>query len=217
MDTLPPDDVMAAQCRRPHGDLATTISASMSKGNAALILQTYQLPELAHDAQVLEVGIGNGQHFPTLFARIPHGHLTGVDYSAEMVSETQARHADRLQQGNLHVEEGTLGALPLAEHSMDAVFSINTLYFWDDPEACLQDLYRVIRPGGTLNLGIRTRAAMATIPFTRLGFQCYERDEAISLVESQQRFELARLEYTPDSQGQFAAMDALSLCFRRLP
>jgi ubiquinone/menaquinone biosynthesis C-methylase UbiE len=217
MDTLPPDEIMAAQCRRPHGELASTISASMSKGNAALILQTYQLPELAPDAQVLELGMGNGQHFPVLFERIPHGHLSGFDYSPEMVAEARTVNAQWLAQERLSLHEGRLGNLPLADQSMDAIFSINTLYFWDEPQACLADIYRILRPGGTLNLGIRTRTSMAKISFTRLGFQCYERDEAIALVESQQHFQLIRLDYSPDSHGQFAAMDALSLCFRRLP
>lgn len=217
METMPPDEVMAAQCRRPNGDFAPTIAASMSKGNAAIILQTYQLPELPPDAQVLEIGMGNGQHFPVLFERIPQGHLTGFDYSPEMVAEAREVNAEWLAQGRLNLQEGVLGNLPLADQSIDAVFSINTLYFWDDPESCLQDLYRLIRPGGTLNIGIRTRAAMEKIPFTRIGFHCYERDEAIALIESQQRFQLLRLQYNPDSHGQFSAMDALSLCFRRQP
>ncbi len=215
MTEKPSDEVMAAQCRKPHGEMSSTVAANMAKGNAAVIVQTYQLPELAPDAQVLEIGMGDGAHFDSLLARIPQGHLTGVDYSDEMVNQAESINAQALAAGQLTLKTGILGQLPLADHSVDAVFSINTLYFWDDPEACIQDLYRVIRPGGTLNLGIRTKDVMDKISFTRLGFHNYGRDEAIALLESKQRFQLLRLDYRPETQGQFATVDALSLCFQR--
>jgi SAM-dependent methyltransferase len=50
----------------------------------------------------------------------------------------------------LHYGDGT--SLPAAEHSLDAVIGVHTIYFWPDPAATLGDIARAARPGGRLLL-----------------------------------------------------------------
>ena len=61
-------------------------------------------------------------------------------------------------------------ALPLADHSLDAAMTVNTVYFVNDLGAVCMELARVLRPGGRLVIGIGDSDFMARLPFTRYGF-----------------------------------------------
>ena len=56
--------------------------------------------------------------------------------------------------------------LPLEEESFDKVFSVNTIYFWEDPSHMLSELARVLRPEGRLVLGLGLKSYMMKLIFT---------------------------------------------------
>jgi len=43
--------------------------------------------------------------------------------------------------------------MPLPSESVDLVFSRGSIFFWDDPAQGLQEVYRVLRPGGEAMIG----------------------------------------------------------------
>jgi len=191
-----PDALIAAQLRKPHGEWAAEVGQAMNQSNALLIRQTYALlPTLPEAAQLLEIGFGNGAFFGELIRRVPAGRVFGLDYSAEMVAEASVRHAQALAHGRLVLHEGQLPGMPYADQSMDAIISINTLYFWDQPAACLADLRRVLKPQGSLLLGFATRERAQELPFVKYGFQLYSQAELGQLLQTQ-GFELVDSAYS---------------------
>ncbi|MGQ9574792.1 MAG: class I SAM-dependent methyltransferase [Thermoguttaceae bacterium] len=48
---------------------------------------------------------------------------------------------------------GRAEALPLPDNSVDLVVSRGSIFFWDDPVKGLQEVYRVLRPGGKAYIG----------------------------------------------------------------
>ena len=51
---------------------------------------------------------------------------------------------------------GDAATLPVPAHSLDAVISVHSVYFWPDPPATLAGIARALRPGGRLVLAFRT-------------------------------------------------------------
>lgn len=104
-------------------------------------------------ATVLDVGCGDGSAAATA-ARVLNGHrIVGVDWSQDALR----RAAPRLSQ----VVRGELtgGGLPFASGSADAVLFSEVVEHLVDPDSALDELHRVLRPGGHLMLSTPNLAA----------------------------------------------------------
>jgi ubiquinone/menaquinone biosynthesis C-methylase UbiE len=56
--------------------------------------------------------------------------------------------ANRTRTSNLRFRVGDVAALPFAHNSVDLVVSTLSLHHWDDPAAGLNEIVRVLAPGG---------------------------------------------------------------------
>lgn len=101
---------------------------------------------------VLDLGSGAG--FDALQAAQmvgPTGRVIGIDMTPAMLEK--ARHnAELLGLGNAEFREGYLEALPVLDGSVDLVVSNGVVNLCPDKEAVLAEAYRVLKPGGRLQL-----------------------------------------------------------------
>lgn len=98
---------------------------------------------------ILEVGCGSGvlcrQVAPGV---IPGGKITGVDISPEFlkIAQSQIPHTDL--SNSIQWGAGQAELLPFRDASFDGVFAARLLLHVPDPQAVLNELVRVVRPGG---------------------------------------------------------------------
>jgi ubiquinone/menaquinone biosynthesis C-methylase UbiE len=98
------------------------------------------LPARGDGARLLDLGCGTGHQMASLRDR--GFEVTGVDGSAEMLAHARANNPD----AELH--QADVGQLPLADESFDYVLSIEVLRYLSEPERCVAEIARVLRPGG---------------------------------------------------------------------
>jgi phosphatidylethanolamine/phosphatidyl-N-methylethanolamine N-methyltransferase len=98
---------------------------------------------------ILDVGVGTGLELPLFDAKIS---LVGVDLSEPMLRRAQARVARQnlRQVAGLCVMDATRLAFPAAH--FDAVVAPYVLTVVPDPAATLEELARVVKPGGEIVL-----------------------------------------------------------------
>lgn len=75
--------------------------------------------------------------------------MTGLDRSPTIVRSALRRNRVDVQTGRAEVVQGDLGTFPFPDAQFDRVFSIHTLYFWEDVPAVLAEIDRVLAPGGS--------------------------------------------------------------------
>ena len=97
-------------------------------------------------------------------ARLGAAQVTGVDFSAEMVSLARREGAGL---GNVEFLEGEVTALPVLSESFDVATSAFGLIFSPHPRAAVADLHRVVAPGG--------RAGLLTWPRSGTMAEYYEK------------------------------------------
>lgn len=104
-------------------------------------------------ATVLDVGCGDGSAAATAAGELNGHRIVGVDWSQGALR----RAAPRLSQ----VVRGELtgGGLPFASGSADAVLFSEVVEHLVDPDSALDELHRVLRPGGHLMLSTPNLAA----------------------------------------------------------
>lgn len=96
---------------------------------------------------VLEVAVGTGRNLPFY----PDGvRLTGLDFSPAMLAQARTRAAALGRE--IDLREGDAQALPFADASFDTVVCTLGLCGFPDERAAIDEMYRVLRPQGTLLL-----------------------------------------------------------------
>ncbi|WP_435099198.1 class I SAM-dependent methyltransferase [Halarchaeum sp. P4] len=96
------------------------------------------------DDRVLDLGTGSGYALRALRERgIGRGY--GLDGSPEMTRNARSYTDDPA----IGYVVGDFGDLPFADDSLDHVFSMEAFYYAADPIETLEEVRRVLRPGGT--------------------------------------------------------------------
>ena len=99
--------------------------------------------------QVLEVGCGSGVLCRQIAPKvIPGGKITGVDISPEFLRIAQGYAVSAGLSATIQWGAGQADVLPFRDASFDEVFAARLLLHVSDPQAVLNELVRVVRPGG---------------------------------------------------------------------
>lgn len=174
---------MARQLRRPHGMAGGKVGKIMNRANEFLYDFTLNVMRPSDNESILEIGFGNGKFFEKLFSTAANLHITGLDFSATMLKAATLNNKERIAKGKLQLQFGSSDHLPFPANSFDKIFCINVIYFWDQPQQHLQEIKRVLKPGGHFYATVRTKESMLKMPFTKYGFNYYEREKWKTLLE----------------------------------
>lgn len=138
-------------------ELAASFDAQRGLPGAAIGALARLIEDLADGGmlRVIEPGIGTGR---VAVAALAGGHhVVGVDRSRPMLRELHAK-IGRLSGPRLHASlvEGDARALPFAGATFDLAIVASLLYLIGDWRSALDDIWRVVRPGGTVLLVMET-------------------------------------------------------------
>lgn len=175
---LVPHRFLAAQLRRPSGWFGRWVmTRGLNEGNADLIDATIDALAIGGDDVVLDVGFGGGRAL-RIAAERTRGALYGVDVAPDMVAQGQRTLAALVRSGRLSLLTADVTALPLRDGLVDAICTTNTIYFWEDLDAALAELARVLAPGGRVAFGYTGSDKMRRFDeITRHGFRTFTPDE----------------------------------------
>lgn len=118
----------------------------MEDHHLPIVAPVLPLMDLKPGDHVLDLGCGSGWLCRRIARLVPKGHVLGVDIAAEMLRRAEA--ASR-QYSNLNFKEGAADRIPCESDSVDKIISVESSYYWPDPEAGVREMFRVLRQGGS--------------------------------------------------------------------
>jgi SAM-dependent methyltransferase len=137
---------------------------------------------------VLDVACGPG-NFTREFARAvgPEGLAVGIDASRTML-ERGGEELRRSRPPNLTLIRGDATALPFRDASFDASCCFAALHLFPDPFAALDEMRRVLKPGGRIALMTSVRRELTLKPLKPVlerasGMRIFEGDEVVEALE----------------------------------
>jgi arsenite methyltransferase len=113
----------------------------------------FSLGKLRPGERVVDVGCGAGMDSLIAAKKVgPDGRVIGVDMTPSMLEK--ARHAaEEMGRANVEFREGYAEALPVEDGWADVVISNGVLNLMPDKTAALEEMSRVLKPGGRLQIG----------------------------------------------------------------
>lgn len=102
----------------------------------------------AGSGELLEIGGGPGHLAVEIGRRARDLQVTTMDLSADMVRIAESRiHASGLGR-QIKVAHGDAKDIPFPNDSFDFILSLGSLHHWRAPDLVLDEIYRVLKPGG---------------------------------------------------------------------
>jgi arsenite methyltransferase len=138
---------------------------------------------LEREDWVLEVGFGGGGLLRSLLLGT-RGEVFGADVSDTLIARARNRFARDVRRGRLHLYRASAESLPLPPATVAKAVSVNSLYFWPEPQVALAELARVVKPGGRLVLAFEPARELRKWPGHRFGFNLFEVADVKALMEA---------------------------------
>lgn len=102
--------------------------------------------------KVVDLGSGAGMDSILAASNIgPTGKVIGVDMAPAMVRKAR-QNAELLCVNNVEFRQGTLEELPVQDNCIDLAITNGVINLCVDKAAVLQEVHRVLRPGGRLQM-----------------------------------------------------------------
>jgi arsenite methyltransferase len=116
------------------------------------VANPWQLGRLDSGERVLDLGSGAGTDSLVAAQMVgEEGSVTGIDMRPQMLAKARNA-AAAMGVGNVTFVEGEAERLPFADASFDVVVSNGVIDLIPDKDAVFAELFRVLRPGGRLQL-----------------------------------------------------------------
>ena len=136
-----------SQCARPEGALGRVMLSFMNYTHGPLTNWGLKLVNIQDGWTILDVGCGGGFTIRRLFKRSKDAQVYGIDISEESVAKAKKVNAEVLAK-QVFVTLGSAEKLPYDDAKFDLVTAVETVYFWPNLPGCLQEVHRVLKPGG---------------------------------------------------------------------
>ena len=116
------------------------------------VANPWELGRLAPGERVLDLGSGAGTDSLIAAQMVgEQGHVTGIDMTPEMLAKARAAAAE-MGVGNVEFVESEAERLPFPDESFDVVISNGVIDLIPDKDAVFGELFRVLAPGGRLQI-----------------------------------------------------------------
>jgi ubiquinone/menaquinone biosynthesis C-methylase UbiE len=102
------------------------------------------------DFTILDVGCGGGRTIEKLAKLTPEGKTYGIDYANGSVAASRGKNARLIEAGRVEIKQASVSQLPFPDGMFDLVTAVETQYYWPNPVADMQEILRVLAPGGRL-------------------------------------------------------------------
>lgn len=174
---------LSRQLKKPSGKIGHEVAKRLNHSNKTLYDLAFSMLDLKPKEHLLEIGFGNGNHFSHYFDLQPEVRVTGVDFSVDMCEEAEKDNSKLIKDHQLTIHCADASGIPIQDSTVDIIISLNVVYFWDPIVGYLQELRRVLKPGGQLLLGYRPRKIVEHLEFTKQNFILYDPSELNLLMQ----------------------------------
>ena len=141
---------LARQVRKPTKWVGRLFARLMNLSHSSLTDWGLMHVRIEKPFIILDVGCGGGRTIQKLAELAQEGKIYGVDYAQGSVATATAINQSLMEAGRVEIHQASVSQLPFPDAKFDLVITAESLYYWPDPVRDMQEVARVIKPGGML-------------------------------------------------------------------
>jgi len=191
---------MSNQFKKPSGFVGRFLERGMSKRTTIDAKWTISLLEIQPTSRILEVGFGGGLAAELASQKSHQGYFTGIDHSVTMVQIARKRNAKAINLGRMELKQGGAEKVAGLEDSFDIIYSLHSIYFWENPLECLKGFRNVLEPDGLLAITIQPKNRWRDDQINSPGMNFFFGDQIVELFKNAE-FRNIRMETYSDHEG----------------
>lgn len=132
---------------------------------------------------ILEIGFGNGYLIKELFEQNIPIKIYGIDISKDMLKEARAENKQNIENGDLKLFMQDIIRTSFDEDFFDKIYTVNTVYFWDDIDTCFSEIKRILKPKGVFINVFHTKDYLDKADYAKHDFKKYTLEELEKITE----------------------------------
>lgn len=156
---------IAKQLRCPEGENGILMGEMLSESNDGMIRKSITSLELSDRNRILELGHGSCSHLSFLMKEASDIKYFGMEISSTMVEEAERINSKYIKKDVALFQLYDGFKVPYVHNFFDKILTVNTIYFWEQPIAYLNEIYRLLKPNGIFVLAFAKGNFMENLPF----------------------------------------------------
>ncbi len=173
---------LAKQLGYPSGIFGRLLMKLLNKGNASMNDFTFQQLDLQGEDAVLEIGFGGGYLLEKIInSQIP-SRIVGIDPQVDVINMGKKKFQQAIAQEDLELQQASGESLPYDNDTFNKICTVNTIYFWSNPQQVLVECHRVLQSPGKLIVCYNSAEFLEQAKLTQHGFTAYQPEELESLM-----------------------------------
>nr|XP_039258862.1 uncharacterized protein LOC120335424 [Styela clava] len=146
------------QIRKPSSGFWGFIARkSLLKGNSTIEIDVARATNAGADENVLEIGFGLGDGLEYVLQntiRNGKGSLYGVDYSEDVCKWARKSLKKDVASGKLTILNEDVAKMSIPDATIHKVFHVHCFYFWPSLANSINEIKRIMKPGGLMIAGM---------------------------------------------------------------
>ena len=148
----------------------------MNRQNKPIYEKTIQLLNPSSTDTILDMGCGNGYMLNMLAQRF-EGNSVGLDLSESAIKSALKRNKSYVKNGKMRLLHHDLSIMPFEPNTFDKVYTVNTVYFWNDLKSVMTEVKRVLKPDGIFINTLFSNEMLDSLSFTKFGYKKFTEEQ----------------------------------------
>jgi ubiquinone/menaquinone biosynthesis C-methylase UbiE len=125
----------------------------------------------------LDIGFGNGYLLKKIIRQNVPVKIYGIEISNDMLNKVKLKNIHNIENGILELYLANINETSFENNLFDKMYTINTMYFWNELDKCLFEIKMVLKPKVIFMNVMYTKKYLGKMLFTKYGFNKYSVEE----------------------------------------
>lgn len=179
---------LSNQFKKPTGVGGKIMAFMQNRINGKQYQATIKHLAVSENDSILDIGFGNGFAIKQLLKEKPN-KVFGIEISEDMIVSATKRNQNAVNEGKVEFLKANVCDLPFADNSFDKIYTINTVYFWENTNKAFAEIKRVLKPNGLFINTVYTKSFLDKVAYTKYNYRKFEIGE-LEKITTENGFEL---------------------------